>query len=353
MDKLYNSIHYFLVKPKFRKLEGGKVVKGYIIRKIVYAAIILYIIATLNFLILQVFSPTNPVTMFARNPELSIEAQEAMVRLFGLDKPIEERYVKYIQNMFTFNFGFSFSRRTPVIDDMLPRLRNTLILLGLSLLFNVMVGVPVGILAASRRGTKVDVFAIGFGLFAWGAPIFYIQLLFFFFLANPVSPIAIFPAGFMTSIPPPTNPLAYIADLATHIALPLITLVVAQFGWWAMYTRNMMLDSLTEDFIVTARAKGLKERTVLFKHAFRLSLPSIVTMVALVIPVLFMGGIITEYIFTWPGIGQWFLQAVMAGDFPAAQALLWIYAILVIVANFSVDLIYGFLDPRIRVGVRR
>lgn len=327
--------------------------KGYIIRKIVYAVIILYIIATLNFLIFQVFSPLDPVASFARNPEITKEAQENMMKLFGLDRPIPERYVKYIQNMFTFNFGFSFHRRKPVIDEILPRLRNTLILLGLSLTFNVMVGVPVGMLAASRRGTKVDLIAIGFGLFTWGAPIFYTQLLLFFFLANPVSPIAIFPVGFMTSIPPPTNPLAYIADLAYHIALPLITLVVTQFGWWAIYTRNMMLDSLTEDFIVTARAKGLKGRTVLFKHAFRAILPQIVTMVALIIPALFMGGIITEYIFSWPGIGRWFLESVMNNDFPAAQALLWIYAVLMVTANFSVDLIYGFLDPRIRVGVRR
>lgn len=327
--------------------------KGYIIRKIVYAAVILYIIASLNFLILQVFSPLDPIAMFARNPEISEEAQEHMMRLFELDKPLFERYVKYIQNMFTFNFGFSFQRRTPVMDEMLPRLRNSLILLSLSLTFNAMLGIAVGLFAASKRGSKVDVFAIGVGLFTWGAPIFYIQLLFFFFLANPVSPIAIFPPGFMTSIPSPTDPLAYIADLAYHTALPLITLVVTQFGWWAMYTRSIMLDCLTEDFIVTARAKGLKERTVLFRHAFRSSLPPFVTMVALIIPSLFMGGIITEYIFTWPGIGRWFLRSVLANDFPAAQALLWIFAILMIAANLSVDLIYGFLDPRIRVGVRR
>jgi len=327
--------------------------KGYLIRKIIYAVIVLYVIASLNFMIFQVFSPLDPMTAFARNPMLSEEAQDAMRRLFGLDQPLSTRYVKYIINMFTFNFGFSFYTRRPVLTEMLPRLRNTLILLSLSLTFNVMLGVPVGILAASKRGSKIDVFAMGVGLFTWGAPIFYIQLLFFFFFANPSSPMYIFPPGSMTSIPPPADPLAYLADLAYHIALPLITLVVAQFGWWAMYTRSMMLDSLTEDYVVTARAKGLSETRVLFRHAFQASLPPIVTMVALIIPSLFMGGIITEYIFTWPGIGKWFLDSVLHSDYPAAQALLWIYAILMIAGNLLVDLIYGFLDPRIRVGARR
>lgn len=327
--------------------------KGYIIKKVIYAATVLYIIASLNFLIFQVFSPLDPVSAFARNPLLSEEAQESMRKLFGLDEPLGTRYVKYLANMFTFNFGFSFQSRRLVISEMLPRLYNTLILLSLSLAFNVLVGVPVGIFAASRRGSKTDVIAMAFGLFTWGAPIFFIQLLFFFFFANPASPFWIFPPGSMTSTPAPTDPLAYIADLAYHIALPLITLVVAQFGWWAMYTRSMMLDSLTEDYVVTARAKGLSETKVLFGHAFKASLPPIITMVALIIPSLFLGAIITEYIFTWPGIGQWFLESVLASDYPAAQALLWVYAILMIASNFLVDLIYGFLDPRIRVGVRR
>jgi len=328
-------------------------VKGYLFKKIIYAAIVLYTIESLIFLIFQVFSPTDPMTAFARNPMLSAEAQDAMRRLFGLDQPLSTRYVKHIVNMFTFNFGFSFYTRTPVLDEMLPRLRNSLILLSLSLTFNVILGVLVGIYAASRRGSKMDVLVMGIGLFTYGAPIFYVQLLFFFFLANPKSPISIFPPGSMTTIPAPTDPLAYMADLAYHIALPLITLVVAQFGWWAMYTRSLMLDSLTEDYIVTARAKGLSERNVLLGHAFRASLTTIVTMVAVIIPSLFLGGIMTEYIFAWPGVGQWFLNSILVSDYPAAQALLWIYAILMVGSNLLVDLIYGFLDPRIRVGVRR
>jgi peptide/nickel transport system permease protein len=283
---------------------------------------------------------------------ISVEHQEAMARLWGLDQPLHTRYLRYIVNMFTFNFGISFMKQTPVIDEMLLRLRNTLLLLSLSLTFNVLVGVSVGMLAASRRGTKIDAFAMSAGLFTWGAPIFYIQLLFVFFLANP-SFLMLFPRGGMTTLPPPEDPIVYIADLAYHLALPLLTLVIAQFGWWAMYVRSMMLDTMTEDYIVTARAVGLSERKVLFGHAFRATLPPFVTLVVLIIPTLLMGGIITEYIFSWPGTGQWFLYSVENGDYPAAQALLFLYAILTVAGNFAVDLIYGFLDPRIRVGARR
>lgn len=326
--------------------------KGYIIRKSLYAFFILYVIASINFVIFQVISPIDPTKAFARNPMISVEHQEAMARLWGLDQPLHTRYLRYIVNMFTFNFGISFMKQTPVIDEMLLRLRNTLLLLSLSLTFNVLVGVSVGMLAASRRGTKIDAFAMSAGLFTWGAPIFYIQLLFVFFLANP-SFLMLFPRGGMTTLPPPEDPIVYIADLAYHLALPLLTLVIAQFGWWAMYVRSMMLDTMTEDYIVTARAVGLSERKVLFGHAFRATLPPFVTLVVLIIPTLLMGGIITEYIFSWPGTGQWFLYSVENGDYPAAQALLFLYAILTVAGNFAVDLIYGFLDPRIRVGARR
>lgn len=332
--------------------EGRDFVKGYFVRKIIYALIILFVIASLNFIIFQVILPLNPIKMVSRDPRISIEHQEAMARLWGLDQPIFTRYFKYIINMFTFNFGISFMKNAPVMDDLLPRLRNTLLLLSLSLTFNIAIGVPIGVLAAARRGTKVDAFAIGAGLFTWGAPLFYIQLLFVFFFANP-SFLMIFPRTGMSTLPPPTDSMAYMADVAYHLALPLITLVIAQFGWWALQIRSMMLDVLTEDHIVTSRAVGLSERKVLFEHGFRVLLPPFVTIVALIIPTLLMGTILTEYIFSWPGTGQWFVSSVENGDYPAAQALLFLYALLTVAGNLIVDLVYGFLDPRIRVGTRR
>jgi peptide/nickel transport system permease protein len=135
--------------------------------------------------------------------------------------------------------------------------------------------------------------------------------------------------------------------------MPLLALVVGGFGSWALYTRNLLLDALTQDYVVTARAKGLSERTILYRHAFRSTLPPIVTMITLSVPGIVTGAMITEWIFTIPGVGRWYLNSLMAADYPVVQAVLFIYAILVIFANLIADLLYGILDPRIRVGMRR
>ena len=266
------------------------------------------------------------------------------------------RYAKYIANMFTWNFGFSFKSMKPVAQEMSWRLVNTVLLLGSALVGTIMVGVPIGILAASRRGSKIDVLAIGSGIFTWGVPTFFIQLLFVLFFSYYMSTwlgSPLLPHGGLTSVPPPTAPLAYMADAAWHLVAPLITLIIAGFGSWALYTRNIMLDALTQDYIVTARAKGLSERAVLFRHAFRSTLPPIVTMVTLAIPAIVTGAIITEFVFSWPGIGGWYIESLFQGDFPVIQAVVFIYAVLMVTGNIVADILYGVLDPRIRIGMRR
>lgn len=328
--------------------------RTYLAKRIVIAIIILYIIASLNFVLFQVISPINPIATII-NPDFTPEQKQILLTEYGLDQPYHIRYLIYIRNMFIWNFGISFGNRAIVSNEMAWRLPNSILLLGSALILNIMVGIPIGILAASKRGTKIDVSAIGAGLFTWGVPTFFIQLLLMLFFCYYIFVWTgfRFPVRGIISWPPPTNPLAYMADLAFHLFLPVLSLVVAGFGGWALYTRNILLDALTQDYIVTARAKGLRERTVLFKHAFRSTLPPIVTIIAMSIPGIVTGAMITEYIFTLPGIGQWYLSSLLSGDYPVVQAVLFIYAFLMIIANLSADLIYGILDPRIRVGIRR
>lgn len=331
--------------------------REYLIKRILISLLIVYIIATLQFIIFQVISPINPVDMFMfSDPRFKPEMREIVEANFGFNQSMGMRYLNYLRSMFTWNFGFSFSTMLPVSGEMAWRLVNTVLLLGSALVATIMVGIPIGILAASRRGTKVDVFAIGSGIFAWGVPTFFIQLLALLLLSY-YSYVwfgfSIFPHGKMTSVPPPTDPFGYMTDVAWHLALPLITLVVAGFGSWALYTRNLLLDALTQDYIVTARAKGLSERTVLYRHAFRSTLPPIVTMITLAVPGIVTGAIITEFVFSWPGIGQWYISALLNGDYPVVQAVIFVYTVLMVVANIVADLLYGVLDPRIRVGVRR
>ena len=331
--------------------------REYLIKRIIVSLLIIYIIATLQFIIFQVISPVNPVDMYMfSDPRFKPEMRELVERTFGFDRPLHERYLKYLGNMFTWNFGFSFQSLMPVSNEMAWRLVNTVLLLGIALVCTIMIGVPLGILAASRRGTKVDILAIGSGIFTWGVPTFFIQLIALLVLSYYTYVwwgFSLFPGSGMSTVPPPTEPLRYMADVAWHLALPLGTLVVAGFGSWALYTRNILLDSLTQDYILTARAKGLSERTVLYKHAFRSTLPPIVTMVTLAVPGIVTGAIITEFVFSWPGIGQWYIAGLLNGDYPVVQAVLFVYTVLMVAANIVADLLYGVLDPRIRVGVRR
>lgn len=329
--------------------------RGYLIQRAVVSVLILWIIASANFVIFQVVSPITPISGIV-DPSFSPEMKEALLDLYGLLEPLHIRYIKYIRNLFTWNFGFSFQTMASVAEEMSWRLPSTILLLGSAMVATILVGIPIGILAASRRGSKIDVLAIGSGLLTWGVPVFFIQLLFMLFFsyyAYMTWGFKIFPSSSLYSTPPPTAPLAYMADIAWHLAMPVLTLVVGGFGSWALYTRNVMLESLTQDYVVTARAKGLSERTVLYRHAFRSTLPPVVTMIALGIPGIISGAMITEWIFSLPGIGRWYLNALMAADYPVVQAVLFIYAVLMILANLIADLLYGVLDPRIRVGARR
>ena len=309
----------------------------------------------MNFVIFQVVSPITPVSGVV-DPKFQLGLTKTLMELYGLLEPLHIRYLKYIRNMFTWQFGYSFQSMKPVAQELSWRLPATVLLLGSALVATVIVGIPIGILAASRRGSKIDVFAIGSGLLTWGVPTFFIQLLFMLFFSYYAYinwGFKIFPSSSLYSTPPPTQPLAYMADIAWHLAMPLLTLVIASFGSWALYTRSLLLDALTQDYVVTARAKGLSERTVLYRHAFRSTLPPMVTMIALNIPGIISGAMITEWIFSLPGIGRWYLTSLMSADYPVVQAVLFIYAVLMIFANLISDLMYGILDPRIRVGARR
>lgn len=327
--------------------------REYIAKRIVVAIVTLYVVLTLNFLIFQVLSPVNPAKTIL-DPKFKPEQRRALEEQFGINEPVQNRYVKYIASMFTWNFGWSFKTRESVATEMSWRLYNTITLLGTTLVATIIVGIPVGILAASKRGSKLDALTITTGLFTWAIPIFFIELLFMLLFAHYFKVWFgwSFPTSGIHSNPAPAEPLAYITDQVWHMALPVSALVIGGFGSWALYTRNLMLDALTQDYITTARAKGLHERTVLYRHAFRAVLPPIVTMITLAVPGIVVGAMITEYIFTWPGIGRWYLDAMQANDYPVVQAVLYIYSLLTILANFLADILYGVLDPRIRVGHR-
>jgi len=333
--------------------------RGYLIRRIITSIGILFIVMTLNFILFRIVHPIKDPTVLFVDPNIKTAGYaEAMEKLWGLDQPLfPNQYLTYMYNLITWNYGYAFTTPpTLIAPEMAWRLVNSITILGAALIGNISIGLPLGVLAGSRRGTKTDVTVMGIGLFTWGFPTFFIQILFllvFSYYSVVLFGIQLLPPTGVVSVPPPTDPFALFVDKAWHAIGPITTLIIAGFGSWALYTRNLMVDALTEDFITTARAKGVSKRDVLYKHAFRSILPPIATMIAMAIPGIVTGAILTETIFGWPGIGVWYISALNTGNHPVAQAVLYNYAFLMIVANLIADIIYGALDPRIRVGMRR
>lgn len=334
--------------------------RTYLLKRVAVAVLTLWIVINLNFFIF-VLHPGDP-THFLLDPTMSPE-QEALIReAFGVDDPLHVQYFKYLKNMFSFGlispyFGFSHQTHEYVATGLALRLPSTVALMGLALIGSMVVGIPIGILAASKRGSKLDVAVMGMSLFTYGLPIFFVQsfALFFFVSTAQQFGIYIFPGYGWRSYPAPEGLLPLLADIAWHLALPVLTLVVASFAYWALYTRNTLLEVLTQDYVLTARSKGLSERTVLLKHAFRSIYPQMATMITLYIPGLVTGSIITETMFGLQGIGKWYMDSmsISSPDYPVVQAVLFIFAALTILCNLVADLLYGIFDPRIRVGTRK
>lgn len=335
--------------------------RTYLAKRVAIALITIWIVASLNFVIF-IIHPGDP-TKYLLNPDMTDEQKEIIRLEYGFNDTIEVRYAKYMKNLLSFGlippyFGISLTSHRYVTSELSWRLPLTVGLLGFALIGQILIGIPIGILAAAKRGTKLDVSIMGVGLFTYGVPTFFIQLLSLLFFVTYIRRtynILIFPSGGWISYPRPEGFLPQVLNVGWHFALPVATLVVAAFAGWALYTRNLLLDTLTQDYILTARAKGLNERKVLFKHGLRSILPPIATLLTLSIPGIVTGAIITEQVFNLQGIGQWYIKSISleAPDYPVVSAVLFIFAVLTIICNLVADLLYGVLDPRIRVGMRR
>jgi len=296
--------------------------------------------------------PGDPTAVFASSARLKSEEQVKAVRkLFGLDDPLYIRYFKYIQNMFTFNFGFSYYTGRLVSEELGRRLQNTLLLVGLSTIFSIIIGTILGIVCAAKRGKTWDTFLVTTSLVTYSLPSFWLGMVLLLIFA---SWLHWFPMGGVVPASwaqhPPSNIFEEIQGRAYHLFLPVLTLTIFQYGGYLLLTRAVMLEALTEDYIVTARAKGVKERTVLFKHALKNASLPLITNIALSFGFMLSGAIITEQVFTYPGLGLWLWNAIAFVDYPVLQAMFFIIALCVIFANFIADLLYGVIDPRIRYG---
>ncbi|MFS8582464.1 MAG: ABC transporter permease [Limnochordales bacterium] len=316
----------------------------YIWRRIGYGLITLFIIVTLNFVIFRIM-PGDP-TSLVLSPDFTPEMRQLLLEKYGLDQPLPTQYVLYLKSMLTFDFGRSFYNRQPVLEELLARLPNTLMLLGTAFVLNVFIGVTLGLRMATKQGTRLEAAVTGVSLFLNAMPGFFIGLLLLLAFAYywPIFPIR----GTM-SVPPPTEFWDIVLDRIHHFILPVAAVTLSGYGSWYLYTRNNVIGALSQDYVLTARAKGLPEQVVLYRHAFRSVLPPIVTLVFLSLPGLITGAVITEQIFSLYGVGRYLIEATTQQDYPVVQGAFYIIALAVLISNMLADLAYGLVDPRIRL----
>jgi len=323
-----------------------------VIRKATNASITILIILVVNFILFRML-PGDPAVTFFRtgaghspNPEL-IERQR---EIFGLNDPLIVQVGKYIVNTFTGNWGYTFFQQDqPVVDVIAQKALWTLILVGSSTFITLWVGIVIGSISAWRRGKFFDVFSLGWGFFFYAMPTFWLGYMLIITFQEGTGLIPLLPASHELSYPFPTDPWELIFSGLQHLILPALTLTLVQLAGISLIMRNSLIDTLTEDYIITARAKGLSDRMILKKHAMPNARLPMVTVIALNVGFIFGGAIQVEEVFSYQGLGWLTVEAVERQDYPLLQGLFLLITFSVVIANLVSDFIYAWLDPRVRL----
>lgn len=306
--------------------------------------LVLFVVLVLNFILFRIM-PGDAVSTII-DPNFSPEAKARLRELYGLDKPLFQQFVIYMKQMLTFRFGLSFLSQRPVWEELVSRLPLTLVLMGCSMFLSAVIGIWLGVKSALNRGKFVEKFVLRAGAVTTSFPGFFVQLVLLMLFARTFK---IFPLRGSLSVPPPAGSFALFCDYAHHLALPVISLTIMGFGGWALYVRNLMVRVLGEDYILMAQARGLSKKRVIYGHAFRTILPPIFTILLMSLPGLVSGAVITESVFSLHGVGTFLVEAVSGNDYPAAGAAFYLLALITVVCNLLADVMYGIVDPRVRL----
>jgi len=321
--------------------------RRFIINRAIQSIAIWYLIITFNFLLFRVM-PGDPRIALVREAGMDPAVRQRVIARFGLDRPLWEQYGLYIVNLFRGDWGISFSHfNTPVVDVIFGhRLANTVILMGSALLLSIVIGIVMGVVAASRRNTVLDKSSIVFFLVTYSIPIFWMGLLLLLYLGFHLDLIPL--AGTITRGRHYANVFEYALDYLWHMVGPTIALALSFIGSFFLLMRDSVLDVFTEDYMEAARAKGLTERSILFKHAMRNAMLPMISVIAVNMTYLISGATMTETVFSWAGLGLLTYNSVLSADYPVLQGIFLLYAAIAVISNFTADVIYAFLDPRIR-----
>lgn len=319
--------------------------KQYIIRRLLlFIPIILGISFILFFL--YVSSPGDPLSgIIATQPGITPERIQELRTLYGLDGSIIQRYFNWLKNAIRFDFGVSLNYREPVSSILGVYIWNSFYLNVLSFLFSVFVSIPLGIYISTKHGKALDKFVLTFSLLFTSLPTFVLGII----AIKYVAPLLGLPIIGMTTIGSNYVGFAYIKDVLLHTALPFIILSLFSLAGTLRVVKTSMLEIIRQDYIRTARAKGVSERVVVYKHAFRNALIPLIPIIVGGIVTLFSGSIMIEQVFGWPGIGNITYQAILNRDYPLLMGSAMFYAVLTIFSNLLTDIVYAFVDPRIRL----
>lgn len=321
--------------------------RNFVFRRLIQVVVIFFIIQTALFLLFRL-APGDPVERMV-DPTMTPEDADRLVAVLGLDQPLWTQYGIYLKNFFQGEFGTSFYYGQPVVEIIWDKLPNTILLFTTSVILSALVGITLGKIAAWRKGMRTDTWLTIGSLVTHTVFLPWLALLLIWVFAYR---LGWFPITGMISedvwLDPGAGLWTKALDIGHHMVLPLATLFLIHFGSSLLVMRSSMLDTLKEDYILTARAKGLTDKEVRNRHAARNAALPVVTGIGLSLAFSINGGALTETVFTWPGIGRELVFAVSHSDYPLAQAAFLLIAIVVLVANVIVDVLYAYLDPRIR-----
>ena len=311
----------------------------FFLRRLLSAIPVMFIITFVTFVLMQML-PGGPLAAYENNPEISQDDIQRLRHEMGLDRPIPVQYYAWLKNFVRGDWGYSFTTKRPVLQEIWDRLPNTVYLTGLSLILALIIAIPVGIISATRQYSIFDHITTTLTYVGRSMPVYYSGLLLIIIFSIW---LRWFPSGGMHTLGKDFS----IIDSIRHLFLPVLSLSTLIAAKYVRFLRTSMLEVIHQDYIRTAAAKGLHNRIIIFKHAFRNAAIPLVTVVAIDLPVLFAGALFTETVYSWPGMGRLFVDSATRFDYSIVMGIVAAIAFLVVLSNLIADVIYGILDPRI------